>query len=78
MVWLDMTETPVTDLKVVKDIHFLHLAFPKSAVKDYAVLRGMSIDDLSCTIRTKNDLAPIRGIKGLRFLNGKDAQEQLK
>ena len=42
------------------------------------LLRGMSIQSLSCTIRSKADLTTLKGVKGLTSLNGKDAKEMLK
>jgi hypothetical protein len=78
VVWLELSETPVADLTPLKGTAWRYLGFDKTAVKDYAVLKGMSIESLVCPIRNKAELAAIKGIKGLLYLNGKDAAQVFK
>ena len=78
--WLDLADTSVSDLTPLKGTawRFLRIGGEKTSVKDYTVLKGMTIESLVCPIRNKTELAAIRGIKGLLYLNGKDAGDLLK
>ena len=76
--FLELSETGVSDLTPLKGLNLRYLGIHKTNVKDYTVFRGMSIESLNAPIRTKADLAPLKGIQNLLYVNGKDAQELLK
>lgn len=78
--WLELADTGVTRLGALKGqaMVYLGLGSTRTAVADYAQLRGLSIQQLTCPIRTPNELAALKAVKGLTTLNGRNAKEVLK
>ena len=74
LTWLELSGSKVTDLAPLKKKNWQYLGLSANT-RDYTVLRGMTIYNLNCpTPLTKAKIASIKGIKGLKVLNGKDAK----
>ena len=59
--WLELTGTAVSDLTPLKETKWRYLGIVKSSVVNYGVLRGMTIESVSCTIRNRPTSARSRG-----------------